>query len=259
MNKIYEKAFAKINYNLRVLSKRNDGFHNLESVVLPLDFYDEIILEFSDKNQVVSNVEIENNVVLQTLKLFQETYNLNRQVKITLNKQIPIGSGLGGGSANISATIRGLNKLYELNLPLKELELIANKLGSDTLFCLYNKPAIISGRGDEIRFINFDEFNEIFVITLPFKTLTKDVFFSHIIKENNKSDILNYKNNDLLETLLNISPEFKDYYDQIKQLIPDVKMTGSGPTLFSSNVDTDMLEKLNYIKGINVYKIKIKK
>ncbi len=256
---IYEKAYAKVNINLQVKNKRNDGFHELESLVLPLDFCDEMIFEFSHENEVISNVYIKDNIVLKTIELFQKEFNLNKPVKVILNKKIPVGSGLGGGSANISATLRGLNKLYNLNLELNELELLANKLGSDTLFCLYNKPAIISGRGDKISFINYDEIMSVLIILLPLIILTKDVFNNHVIDTKNHANILEYNDNDLLKTLLNNNEKFNAMYHKIQQVVPHVKMSGSGPTLFVTNYTEDILKKLQLIKDINLLSVKILK
>ena len=93
-------------------------------------------------------------------------------------KKIPIGFGLGGSSADISATLRGLNRLFKLNKPLSELETLANKLGSDTLFCLYNKRAFIYGRGDEINFYENNEKLSFLLIYPNLPLYTKDVFQS---------------------------------------------------------------------------------
>ena len=102
-----EKAYAKINLILDIVGKREDGYHEHKSLMIPLDFYDELTFEDSDTIQLISNVDIENNAILKTVELIKDTYHIQKGVKITLQKRIPIGAGLAGGSANISATIRG--------------------------------------------------------------------------------------------------------------------------------------------------------
>ena len=90
-------------------------------------------------------------------------------------KRIPLEAGLAGGSADSSATLRGLNRLFNLNLSLKELEELAKELGSDNVFCLYNRAAICTGCGEKLNFIDFDfEFN-VLLIKPKFGLLTKDV------------------------------------------------------------------------------------
>ena len=151
---IKEKAYAKVNLSLRVYPTNEDGYHNINSLMVPIDLYDELYFSFSDKDEVVTNIYIENNVILKTLKLFKETYKLKENVKIEVNKKIPIAAGLAGGSSDASATLRGLNRLFNLNISLKELEKLANMLGSDNTFTLYSKPAICTGRGEILDFIS---------------------------------------------------------------------------------------------------------
>ncbi len=263
-----EKAYAKINLTLEIVGKQ-EGFHMLESIVIPIDLYDTLTFSLSDKDEVFSNVEIKDNNILKTIKLFKETYNINEYVKVILDKQIPIGGGLGGSSADISATLRGLNKLFRLNKPLKELEVIANKLGSDTLFCLYNKRAFIYGRGD---YINLYENNRklSFLLILPkISLLTKDVFKNYsLIKENcgyigfekhlkdNKIDfIINNAKNDLLKPALLLNSEFNKLYNSFKSNGLDVHMSGSGPSLFIINPDEEDIKKVKNLKKDIVLKL----
>lgn len=255
--KLFEKAYAKLNLNLFVLFKRDDGFHELKSHVIPLNIYDELTIEKSNKNLVDSNIKIKDNIVLKTIELFQKTYNINDKVKIYIDKNIPLGSGLGGGSADAAATLRILNKFYGLNKPLKELEVLANQLGSDVLFCLYNKPAIISGRGDKIDFINSQFASEIAIITFDFEILTKDVFESHHIidREFKNIDYQNEFYNDLLPTLLSINKDFAGAYYKLSNIFDNIYMTGSGPTLFIINPSSE--DKVE-LKNINQPSMRIK-
>lgn len=257
---IYEKAFAKVNLNLYILGKRNDGYHELKSLVIPTSFYDELIFEYSDENIIKSDVVIKDNLILKTVELFQKVFQTNRKVSIKLKKNIPIGSGLGGGSADAAATLRGLNKLYNLNLSLKELEPLANKLGSDVLFCLYNEPAIISGRGDIIEFIEGPQINELALIILDLKVLTKDVFDNHILIQKGRKEIdyLNDLHNDLLLTLMKIDDTFLEIYNDLSSKFGNIYMTGSGPTLFIVNPSNEVKAKLNQLETKDVYLKKLK-
>lgn len=242
-----EKAYAKINLTLEVVGKK-DGYHLLESIVIPIDIYDELTFMLSDKDEVVSNVDIKENNILKTIQYFKETYDIKQSVKVILNKQIPIGAGLGGSSADISATIRGLNRLFNLNKPLKELEDIANALGSDTLFCLYNKRAFIYGRGDQIKFYESDDKLSFLLILPKVRLLTKDVFkmytddqrhhyigFEPFLEKGDLNYIINHTKNDLFVPAKNLSQELKELYDQLKVDGYRVYMSGSGPSLFMIN------------------------
>lgn len=106
---VIEKAYAKINLSLEITGTTGN-YHNLESFVVPINLYDTLVFELATKDEVVSNVLIENNNIYKAITLFKETFGIRDSVKITVDKKIPIGFGLGGSSADISATLRGLNR-----------------------------------------------------------------------------------------------------------------------------------------------------
>ncbi len=260
-----EKAYAKINLTLEVIGKKGD-YHQLESVVVPIDIYDELKFEKSNVDEVVSNVYIENNNIYDAIDLFKKTYNIKEHVKVTLTKNIPIGYGLGGSSADISGTIRGLNKFFNINKPLTELEDIANALGSDTLFCLYNKRAFIYGRGDKIKFLDKGEKLSFLIIYPKTHLLTKDVFkkYSQILEsprigfDNKDIDfILKYKINDLFTPALILSEELNNVYNKFKKVDIKLNMTGSGTALFIVNPNEKDVLKVKEI--LNDEKMQITK
>lgn len=243
-----EYAYAKVNLTLEIVGKK-EGYHLLESIVVPLDLHDTLTFLKSDKDEVVSNISIENNAIYKAIQLFKETFNIEECVKIILDKQIPIGSGLGGGSANISATLRGLNRFFNVGVSLSELEPIANQLGSDTLFCLYNKRAFVYGRGNCIRFYKAKRKFKFLLIQPKTSLLTKEVFYTYSelkgkdpyvgfenpLKEEKFSFIIKNAKNDLLIPALHSSVILNDLYTALKQKGIDVYMTGSGPVLFLVN------------------------
>ena len=114
-----EFAYAKLNLSLNILGKRPDGFHNLESIMVPVvDLYDTLEFEARDDNQfIIVDDAINDNIILKAAKLFQEKYH-TKGATIKLTKRIPTEAGLAGGSADASATLRGLNKLFNLNISL---------------------------------------------------------------------------------------------------------------------------------------------
>lgn len=147
------RAPAKINLTLRVLGKRADGFHELESIfqmltlsdVLTLDSDDELIFTCSDPA-----LENEENLVVRAARLLQPLCPLQRGARIHLEKRIPAQAGLGGGSSDAAATLLALNELWEIRRPLDELAPLAAALGSDVPFFLYTPCSIVRGRGEDI-------------------------------------------------------------------------------------------------------------
>ena len=133
-----EKSFAKINLGLNILNKRVDDYHNIDTIFLQLDFHDTI--EFIPSKEFVittKNAKISsgNNLVTKVYKFYKNNFNNPRgDFHITINKNIPIGGGLGGGSSNAACTLKSLNKLWELNLSKDELEKIAVNFGADVPF-----------------------------------------------------------------------------------------------------------------------------
>lgn len=243
---VIEKAYAKLNLALDVVRKRKDGYHDLKMIMIPLELYDELLFEENEEIILESNMDIENNAILKTIHLIKETCQVNKGVKITLDKKIPIGAGLGGGSADIAATIRGLNQLWHLNLSHQELEEMALKLGSDTLFCLYNKSAYVYGRGENMLYIPTPPIKRIYVIYPEVAVSTKKVFENHTIEFNpykfnrlftfyvNEKFNLFFKRayNVLTETTLKVYPEIARLKRDVTKLSKLARMSGSGSTFY---------------------------
>ncbi len=256
-----EKAYAKVNLTLEVIGKKNQ-FHLLESVVIPIDLHDTLTFSLSDKDEVISSVDIKDNNILKAIALFKQTYNIKACVKVVLDKQIPIGAGLGGSSADISATLRGLNRLFNVNKPIKELEPLANQLGSDTLFCLYNKRSFLYGRGDYLQVYESEDKLSFLLLIPNISLLTKDVFntyrllnkkepyigFESYLKNQDIDFIVKNSKNDLLNPALKLSDEFKRLYQKLTSSNINIYMSGSGPSLFMINPTK---KEIDYIKSLN--------
>jgi 4-diphosphocytidyl-2-C-methyl-D-erythritol kinase len=145
---------AKINLTLEILGKRPDGFHELATWMLPVGLYDSIEIEPAALPSFQSNVpeldEDPSNLVTRAADLFNRTASIDMAYAIRLEKKIPIGAGLGGGSSNAAATLRLLNELHNTRFRPEELELLAAKLGSDVAFFIAGRSAWCSGRGERI-------------------------------------------------------------------------------------------------------------
>lgn len=147
------KAPAKINIGLNIVNKRDDGYHDLETLFYPIEkLFDVLTIEENNSLEIISNSEeltnVEDNLIFKAVKLLENITREKINVKIILEKNIPIGGGLGGGSSDAAATLKGVNKLLELNLPTEELKTLALKLGSDVPFFIEGKPAFGFSRGE---------------------------------------------------------------------------------------------------------------
>ncbi|MCS7048288.1 MAG: 4-(cytidine 5'-diphospho)-2-C-methyl-D-erythritol kinase [Verrucomicrobiae bacterium] len=146
---------AKINLYLRIVGKRPDGYHEVETVMVPLDFGDTVTLQLRKTSITVEcdNPNLptdESNLALRAAKLMAERFPAEKGVKINLQKRIPLAAGLGGGSSNAATVLRGLNRLWQLELPVTDLDPLAAEMGSDINFFLRNTAAVCRGRGEQV-------------------------------------------------------------------------------------------------------------
>jgi 4-diphosphocytidyl-2-C-methyl-D-erythritol kinase len=155
-----KKSPCKVNLLLNILGKRPDGFHALETVMHPVPLYDSLSFERKGSEVVLSCNDArlptdEGNLVVRAAKQFLQAASLNEGVRIRLEKKIPLAAGLGGGSANAAVTLLGLNEIFGDPLGVDTLSKIASSLGSDVPFFLQHKPALATGRGEQIEPLHF--------------------------------------------------------------------------------------------------------
>lgn len=146
---------AKINLYLRIVGKRPDGYHELETVMLPLDFGDEITLQSSKTGLTLAcdNPSLpidDSNLALRAGKKLAEAFVVRQGAKITLKKRTPLAAGLGGGSSNAAAVLMGLDRLWSLGAPTEELHALAATMGSDINFFMSGGAALCRGRGEQV-------------------------------------------------------------------------------------------------------------
>ena len=148
-------APAKINLSLRVLGRRSDGFHEIETFIAPISLCDEIKVERRSGNQGIafrcddpSLPTGDDNIVVRAAKVFFEETNITGGVSIVLKKRIPHGAGLGGGSSDAGSTLLALNELFDTNLPREALAKMAETIGSDVPVFIFKSAAVCRGRGE---------------------------------------------------------------------------------------------------------------
>ena len=154
--KLEKKSPCKVNLLLNILGKRPDGFHELETVMQPVNVCDQLTFERGGAGVQLacSHPELpvdSKNLVYRAAEKFLEAARITGGVKIHLEKKIPLAAGLGGGSGNAATTLLGLNELFDSPLSARTLENIATSLGSDIPFFLQSKPALANGRGEKIQ------------------------------------------------------------------------------------------------------------
>jgi len=148
-------APAKINLSLRVVGRRSDGFHEIETYLAPISLYDKIKIEQRSGKQKIafqcddpSVPEGEGNLVVSAANIFFKQTKITGSVSIGLKKNIPHGAGLGGGSSDAASTLLALNELFETNLSREELAKMAEMIGSDVPFFIFESAAACKGRGE---------------------------------------------------------------------------------------------------------------
>lgn len=157
------KAYCKINIGLRIVRKREDGYHELQTVMYPVrDLYDVVGVERCDGDDVmfegqgiVVDCPAEKNLCVRAARLMQRRYGVGG-VRITLDKRVPFGAGLGGGSSDATAVIVAINDIYNLGLDKETLAELAAELGSDTPFFVYDEPQYCTGRGEIMEPVKVD-------------------------------------------------------------------------------------------------------
>ncbi|MBM7610089.1 4-diphosphocytidyl-2-C-methyl-D-erythritol kinase [Lysinibacillus composti] len=251
---LYVKAPAKINLTLDVLYKRPDQYHEVEMIMTTVDLADRIGLDSRKDGQILissSSGFIPNdsrNLAYQAAQLLKDTYGIQEGVLITIDKQIPIAAGLAGGSSDAAATLRGLNKLWNLNLSLDTLAELGAKIGSDVSFCVYGGTALATGRGEKIQELPAPPTCWVVLAKPKIGVSTAQVYGALRLDEvkhpNTKQMIeaIETENYDLmcdsvgnvLETVtFNLHPEVVMIKEQMKRFGADaVLMSGSGPTVF---------------------------
>ena len=246
MNKIIIKSPAKINLYLKILNKFNDGYHEIDTAFQLIDLFDEI--EFiNSKNNISINTNSNNlnnnkNIISIVAKRLKKT-NKKLGVDIKLDKKIPIGAGLGGGSSNAASAIIALNKLWNLGMTKIEMHNFAKDIGADVPFFLFGKNAYAKGIGDVLKFKE--------PISGNILIIDPKIFISSEEMYKKFDELKFYKNhkskNDFLEIYLNENNEVADFYYKNKEDF-EINLSGSGSCFFINYNNNENIEK--FIKKI---------
>ncbi|WP_420318132.1 4-(cytidine 5'-diphospho)-2-C-methyl-D-erythritol kinase [Ekhidna sp.] len=239
---------AKINLGLNIVSKREDGYHNIESCFYPIPWYDCLeIIEAASFSLYSYGLEIpgdsDANLCVKAYELLKKDFDIP-SIEIHLLKNIPMGAGLGGGSADGAFTLKMLNEIFRLELPNQELKEYALQLGSDCPYFIENKPAIARGRGEVLKEIGLDLKGYYLAIHNPgIHISTKEAYagvnpgsVDTSIPEIIKTPIEQWKNGLKNDFEASIFPNHSEI-EQLKKEMYDAgsvyaSMTGSGSTVY---------------------------
>lgn len=188
---IEKKCYPKINLGLFIKGKRLDGYHEIETLMFPIDnFYDVLKVQVSSPNTfefiqtgIPIDVPIHDNIIYKTWRKIKDEFEIPYGIKVELEKNIPLGSGLGGGSSNCAQMLLIINELFELNIHEDIMHRFARTLGADVPFFLKNKPLIARGIGDEFEEIDLPFYYDIKIITPPLHSNTQEAYKSIDLKK----------------------------------------------------------------------------
>lgn len=240
---------AKINLFLKVVDKRNDGFHELESLFVFTDLADDLTVELSDEfslemlGEFAGFVDQKNNLFTKILEYFVREFGVSKNLKIRIVKNIPVGSGLGGGSSDAAYFIKALNEIFALHLTKEKMQEISLKFGSDIAFFFEDRASIVTGCGENLK--NFPQFKPISALLIHPKISlsTREIFqrlggkFSNKIGESELekmtiNELLNLEN-DLQNPAIEALPLIGEIILELKKSGADfAKMSGSGSACF---------------------------
>lgn len=278
MKKLSLSAPAKINWFLTVLGKREDGYHDILSIMQCINLYDDLIFEHADTIEVVSDLDIplEDNLIYKASSLLKRYASYRNGVRVILEKEIPVSAGLGGGSSNAAYTLRGINMLWRLGLSNEELSSIGSELGSDVPFFLNGPFAFVEGRGERVTplkinssvvlllvkppisistawaYASFDKlrmYGE--PVVEPLTKKTNDIkLFRYTLNRKNFVSLNTMLNNDLEKAVIERYPVVGELKERLIERGAVISaMSGSGPTVFGVFDNRDTAEEA--VKAMN--------
>ncbi len=247
---VEERAHAKINLWLEVLGRRDDGYHELETIMHEVDLADRLVVAKRSEGVTLSVDDPTlptggENLVVKAVRALEEAVGRSLPCHVTLEKRIPAGGGLGGGSSDGAAVLRALRRLYDLAVEDRELERIAAEFGSDTSFFVRGGTAFCRGRGERIEHHGGPPVPLNWVLLFPgFPIATASVFGALALTESpregydvlsvlERSDVASLRRclfNRLEEAVRRLHPRIAEWLDAMADR--GLRVSGSGSTLF---------------------------
>ena len=279
MKNLHIKSFAKINISLNITKKREDGFHEIDSVMLPISLHDSLVVS-KLKNSPDNFVTIDDfsigtfsyNLATFSIEKMQNVYHFDDKFRILIHKVIPIQAGLGGGSSNAACTIKAVNSMLKLGASDEELIEIGKSLGCDIPFFIKCQPARVQGVGEILTPINVKNNYYVLVVKPELGCSTKEIYalsdsfdlktcdLDKVVKalEDGDDEMLAANMyNALQESAIKMVPNIQTIIDELKDKgLKIVQVTGSGSAVFALSTDKKLLIKV--LKELeNKYEVEI--
>ncbi|MGI6553909.1 MAG: 4-(cytidine 5'-diphospho)-2-C-methyl-D-erythritol kinase [Bacillota bacterium] len=260
------QTHAKINLTLDVLGKRQDGYHNIRSIMQSISLNDRVSLTKTQGGISVECTHPEvpcgsSNLAFRAAQELKETAGVNYGVHIRLFKNIPVAAGLGGGSADAAAVLRGLNRLWNTGFDTNKLREIGRRIGADVPFCLTGGTVLAEGIGEEL--MPLKPINRIWMVLFkpPFGVSTAEIYKAHDrvkrkypqsteallveMEQGNIDTMVAAMGNALEETTAGLYPEVADIISRLKARgVQKTFMCGSGPTVCAIAASQEAAERL---------------
>ncbi|HAH17638.1 4-(cytidine 5'-diphospho)-2-C-methyl-D-erythritol kinase [uncultured Eubacterium sp.] len=273
MQKIYVKAYGKINLGLDVLRKREDGYHDLRMIMQTVGIYDGIEIRRVKKSgiHIKCNVKSvptdESNLVYKAAKLLMDEFNIIDGLEINIEKVIPVAAGMAGGSSDCAATLVGINRMFNIGLSESQLRERGVKLGADVPYCIMGGTALAEGIGEKLTKLTDAPACKVLLVKPPIGVSTGFVYGNLKIDENTKHpdiDVMlkgiedsDYKavsdniGNVLESVTIPAYPIISEIKEDMLELGADNSlMSGSGPTVFGLFTDEDNIAQAYKVLSI---------
>lgn len=258
-----ERAYAKINLCLDVVGKREDGYHELRMIMVPVDFYDMLEMNIAEETTMQLNRSYlpvnEKNTVIKAVNVLRSRYGFKENFSCVLQKHIPTQAGLAGGSADAAAAIRMMNRMLGLHMSRDEMIDCAKEVGADVPFCLLNSPALVEGIGEKITTFTCTPDFDILLVKPRKGVSTKAAFagldsdsiehpdadaMKRALETNDFEGVLANLGNSLEEVSMKLVPEIREVKEELLELgFEGVLMSGSGSTVFGITQNRRLLKK----------------
>jgi 4-diphosphocytidyl-2-C-methyl-D-erythritol kinase len=257
---------AKINWFLRIAGKRQDGYHDVVSLMQCVSLYDELTFGHDDSITVESNlgIPVADNLIYRAATLLKQYADYGKGARIILRKQIPLSAGLGGGSSDAACTLSGLNALWGLGLRNEELRMIGSRIGSDIPFFFHPPAALVEGKGDIVKPLRADwsfvlllvkpdvrvstawaygAFEQVYGHALTKKPIDIKLFCQALQRQDFLS-LTHLLFNDLEEVVMREYPAVREIKQKLVEAGAETSlMSGSGPTVFGIFRSLEKAEK----------------
>lgn len=255
-------ANAKINLCLDVVGRMDNGYHEMDMIMVPLALHDTLTITKSDHDEVCCEQAMpmdESNTIMKARNLMRKTFQITQSFRIEVIKRIPMEAGMAGGSADAAATMKGIWKLMKIPCTLEELAALGKQIGADVPFCVINECALVQGIGEKVtRFSTPCQFDVLLV--KPAQGVSTGKAFQSLdftscvhpdtlackkaLEQGDRASFYAFSGNTLEQSAFAMVPEIRKIKERLLALgFAFVLMSGSGSTVFAISEDASILRK----------------